>query len=94
MQKGTRRSAGRSGRMGRAGLAILAIAGCAHCAGDAQRADGIIAIGGDITEIVYELGAGDRILAVDTTSVFPPEALETKPNVGYMRQLSPARDLP
>ena len=89
MRAGTRRSTGRTARRGRAALAVVAVAGCVHCAGDEQRDDGIIAIGGDITEIVYELGAGDRLMAVDTTSVFPPEALETKPNVGYMRQLSP-----
>ena len=80
----------RAGRLVCAGFAVLALAGCAEDADDdAQRDDGIIAIGGDITEIVYELGAGDRIMAVDTTSVFPPEVLESKPNVGYMRQLSP-----
>lgn len=86
MRKATKRPAG---QLGRAGLAVVVAAGCAHCAADAERVDGIIAIGGDITEIVYEIGAGDRIMAVDTTSVFPPDVLETKPNVGYMRQLSP-----
>lgn len=48
----------------------------------------ILSIGGDITEILYAIGAGDRIAAVDTTSQFPPEALQTKMNVGYMRALS------
>lgn len=48
----------------------------------------IVAIGGAVTEIVYDLGLGDRIVAVDTTSLHPPEALKTKPNVGYIRQLS------
>ncbi len=88
MRRGARRSMGGTARLGHAGLALLAVLG-AHCRGGEQRDDGIIAIGGDITEIVYELGAGDRLMAVDTTSVYPPEALETKPNVGYMRQLSP-----
>jgi iron complex transport system substrate-binding protein len=49
----------------------------------------IVSIGGAITEILYALGLGDRIVAVDTTSVYPPRALAEKPNVGYMRQLSP-----
>ena len=48
----------------------------------------IAAIGGSITEIVYALGEQDRLIARDTTSVFPPEALDL-PDVGYMRQLSP-----
>jgi iron complex transport system substrate-binding protein len=49
----------------------------------------IVAIGGAITEILYALGAEHRIVAVDSTSVHPPQALADKPSVGYMRQLSP-----
>jgi iron complex transport system substrate-binding protein len=47
----------------------------------------IVTLGGDVTEIVYALGAGDRIVATDSTSVWPAEAAET-PKVGYLRQLS------
>lgn len=49
----------------------------------------IVSIGGAVTEILYALGRSDRIVAVDTTSVYPPQALKEKPNVGYQRQLSP-----
>jgi iron complex transport system substrate-binding protein len=52
---------------------------------DASR---ILAIGGDVTEIVYALGAGARVVGVDTTSQFPPQALKEKKSVGYMRALS------
>ncbi len=48
----------------------------------------IVSIGGAITEILYALGLEDRIVGVDTTSLYPPKALGEKPNVGYMRQLS------
>ena len=48
----------------------------------------IIAIGGSITEIIYALGAQERLAAVDSASVYPARALETHPNVGYMRTLS------
>ena len=48
----------------------------------------IVSIGGSITEILYALGLQQKIVAVDTTSLFPPAALQEKPNVGYMRQLS------
>lgn len=48
----------------------------------------ILSIGGDITEIIYALGQDGRIVAVDSTSQFPPDALKQKPNVGYMRALS------
>ncbi len=49
----------------------------------------IVSIGGSVTEILYALGAQQKIVAVDTTSLYPPSALREKPNVGYMRQLSP-----
>lgn len=48
----------------------------------------IVAIGGSLTEIVYALGEQDRLVARDSTSVYPPEAFEL-PDVGYIRQLSP-----
>lgn len=48
----------------------------------------IVSIGGDITETLYALGFAERIIAVDATSQFPPEALRDKTNVGYMRALS------
>lgn len=51
---------------------------------DAKR---IVAIGGTVTEVLYALGAGDRVVARDSTSSFPPDAL-SKPDVGYMRALS------
>ena len=47
----------------------------------------IVSVGGTVTEILYGLGAGDRIIARDSTSVYPSEAA-TKPDVGYMRTLS------
>jgi iron complex transport system substrate-binding protein len=47
----------------------------------------IVSIGGTITEILYDLGAQDRIIARDSTSMFPQEAA-SKPDVGYMRALS------
>lgn len=51
---------------------------------DAKR---IVAIGGTVTEIIYALGEGGRVVAVDTTSLYPPEATG-KPNIGYVRQIS------
>jgi iron complex transport system substrate-binding protein len=53
---------------------------------DATR---IVSVGGAVTEILYALGLEQRIIAVDTTSLYPPRALADRPNVGYMRQLSP-----
>ncbi|MEM8795398.1 MAG: ABC transporter substrate-binding protein [Pseudomonadota bacterium] len=60
----------------------------AHKAGDTGSEQRIVSIGGSVTEILYALGYEESVVAVDTTSVFPPEALKDKPNVGYMRRLS------
>jgi iron complex transport system substrate-binding protein len=53
----------------------------------AKDAERIVAIGGTVTEIIYALGEGDRIVAVDTTSLYPADAT-AKPNIGYVRQVS------
>ncbi|MGQ4274243.1 heme/hemin ABC transporter substrate-binding protein [Terrihabitans sp. B22-R8] len=47
----------------------------------------IVSIGGAVTEILYRLGLQDSIVAVDETSLYPPETA-SKSNVGYMRALS------
>jgi iron complex transport system substrate-binding protein len=64
---------------------VVDAAGRSVRVGDASR---ILSIGGDVTEIIYALGAGNRVVGVDTTSQFPPEALQEKKSVGYMRALS------
>ena len=48
----------------------------------------LVAVGGSLTEIVYALGEEKRLIARDSTSMFPPES-EALPDVGYMRALSP-----
>jgi iron complex transport system substrate-binding protein len=53
-----------------------------------QQPQRIVAAGGVITEILYALGAGGQIAGVDATSLHPPEALQEKPNIGYVRALS------
>ena len=47
----------------------------------------IVSVDGAITEIIYALGFADDIVAVDTTSYYPPDVL-SKPKVGYLRQLA------
>jgi iron complex transport system substrate-binding protein len=51
------------------------------------KLDRILSIGGDVTEIVFALGEGRRVIATDTTSVYPHEVMAL-PKVGYMRALS------
>ena len=48
----------------------------------------LVTIGGALTEIVYALGEEKRLVARDTTSMYPEEAMKL-PDVGYMRALSP-----
>jgi len=54
----------------------------------ATGAKRIVSVGGDLTEIAFALGLGERIVAVDTTSNWP-EATQKLPKVGYMRALTP-----
>lgn len=53
----------------------------------AAAAQRIVSIGGDVTEIAFALGAGDDVIARDSTSLHP-EAVKKLPDVGYMRQLN------
>ena len=48
----------------------------------------IVSAGGDLTEIIYALGAQDRLVGVDSTSVYPAEATG-KAQIGYVRRISP-----
>jgi iron complex transport system substrate-binding protein len=79
-----------------AAVALSSMAGQAVIVKDAtgrmvnvRDATRIVSVGGAITELLYALGQDRRIVAVDSTSVYPPQALQEKPNVGYMRKLSP-----
>lgn len=47
----------------------------------------IVSLGGAITEILFALGEGPKIVARDTTSYYP-DAVWGLPDVGYLRQLS------
>lgn len=48
----------------------------------------IVAVGGSVTEVVFALGQQDRLIARDSTSIYPEEA-NALPDVGYIRALSP-----
>ena len=47
----------------------------------------IVVAGGSITEIIYLLGQGDRIVAVDVTSNYPEETKNIT-SIGYVRNVS------
>jgi heme transport system substrate-binding protein len=69
-----------------AGLLAVASAGASEMRN--TKAARIVTVGGALTEIVYALGMEERLVGIDTTSLYPPQALQQKPSVGYMRQLS------
>ncbi len=48
----------------------------------------IVSLSGDFTEILFELGAGERVVAVDVTTTFPAEAEEI-PVIGFAQDLAP-----
>ncbi len=51
----------------------------------------IVSLTGDITEIIFELGLGGSVVAVDITTTYPPEANELKRsgnNVGFGQALA------
>ncbi|MEM9583029.1 MAG: ABC transporter substrate-binding protein [Pseudomonadota bacterium] len=69
----------------------MAVIGFSVTEGTAQQAapaPDVLSIGGSVTEIVYALDEGHRLIARDTTSTFPEQANQL-PDVGYMRALSP-----
>lgn len=70
------------------GLGFAAPSALAQEAASLTEAKRIVSVGGAVTEVVYALGAQDRLAARDSTSSYPPEAL-TLPDTGYMRALSP-----
>ena len=51
-------------------------------------ADRLITIGSTSTELVFALGLGNKVVAVDQSSLNPPEARKL-PQVGYIRMISP-----
>ncbi len=57
------------------------------CVGAEIAVQRIVSVGGELTEIVYALGAEARLVGVDTTSRWPVAA-RALPKVGYMRTLS------
>lgn len=81
--------------VGYAALVGLAIFNASCSRGDATAAQGstaaaarrIVTIGGAVSETVFALGAGDLVVATDTSTTFPPEAV-ARPKIGYQRSLA------
>ncbi|MCC5833431.1 MAG: ABC transporter substrate-binding protein [Opitutales bacterium] len=51
-----------------------------------QAAERLVTLGGPVTEIIFALGAGDEVVAVDQSSLYPETATQL-PQVGYVGAL-------
>ena len=72
-------------RLLKSGLALAALMAPAvlRASPSARR---IVSVGGAVTERIFALGAGERVIAVDSTSTFPIST-GALPRIGYMRAL-------
>lgn len=66
---------------------LLALIAALPLAAFAAPQEKIVSLGGDVTEIVYALGAESSLVARDSTS-FWPQQVYALPDVGYLRQLN------
>lgn len=63
------------------GLLLLCVTAIGH------TSDRIVVAGGSLTEMIYALGAGDRVVGVDETTSWPPQTARLA-HIGYWKQLS------
>ncbi|POT58743.1 hemin ABC transporter substrate-binding protein [Citrobacter amalonaticus] len=63
------------------GLLILA------CTFSTQAAERLVVAGGSLTELIFAMGAGNRVVGVDETTSYPPETT-TLAHIGYWKQLN------
>ncbi|PNL50756.1 hemin ABC transporter substrate-binding protein [Proteus mirabilis] len=54
---------------------------------DNEDSERWVIAGGSITELVYAIGAGNKVVGVDETTSYP-EQTQTLPHIGYWKQLS------
>lgn len=57
------------------------------CVFSAQSADRPVVAGGSLSELIYAMGVGNRVVGVDETTSYPPETAAL-PHIGYWKQLS------
>lgn len=74
-------------REGKGSPAPSSSAGTLATKEDGPAPERIVSVGAANTEIVFALGKGDRVVGVDTSSLFPEEATK-RTKVGYQRALS------
>lgn len=72
-------------------LRYLALSLCLYSvlavSGIYAEAERIVSLNGSITEIIFALGSGDKVVGCDTSSLYPEKA-QALPKIGYQRALS------
>lgn len=63
------------------------LSGCKTPSQEQAKPNKIIALGGSVTETIFELGLDSLLVGVDVTSTYPP-SLDALPRVGHVRGLS------
>lgn len=63
---------------------LIALMGMALSASALAESARIVSLGGTVTEIIYDLGHGESVVATDISSLYPPEVAKL-PRVGYYR---------
>jgi iron complex transport system substrate-binding protein len=48
----------------------------------------VVSLNGDVTETIFTLGLGNRLVGVDISALYPPRAIARIPKIGYQRTLS------
>jgi iron complex transport system substrate-binding protein len=48
----------------------------------------VVSLNGDVTETIFTLGLGHRLVGVDISALYPPRAVARIPKIGYQRTLS------
>ncbi|HEV2179836.1 MAG TPA: ABC transporter substrate-binding protein [Gemmatimonadaceae bacterium] len=70
--------------------ALVAVAGCGRFLDKSTQTAGtdrVVCVSKQINEFMYAIGAEQHLVAVDLTSIYPPQ-ITTLPTVGYHRALS------
>ena len=68
-------------------LGAACLFGCKTPSQEQIKPTKIIALGGSVTETIFELGLDSLLVGVDVTSTYPP-SLDALPRVGHVRGLS------
>ncbi len=68
-------------------LCLLILLLASPSVASAETPQRIISVGGSVTETLFALGLGEQVVAVDSTSLYPPEA-QKLPQIGYLRSLA------